>query len=125
MDRNPPRGRKRVCTCVTARNSGGSFLNRLELVNGCIVRAHSNIFIPSSLNGSNMSASGLDEEKLKANLDTAASVDINRVQDAPLGKTNIVFFKGNKDEYGRCLENRRPNLFEQNFYMVPKKQNNS
>lgn len=103
---------EKVCTCVTARNSGGSFLKRVELVNGCIARAHSNIFIPSTLNGSNMSASGLDEEKLKANLDTAASVYIDRVQDAPFEKTNIVFFKGNKDEYGRCLENRRPNLLK-------------
>ena len=101
---------EKVCTCVTARNSGGSFLNRVELVNGCTARADSNIFIPSTLNGSNMAASGLSEEKLKANLDTAASVYIDRVQNAPFGKTNIVFFKGNKDEYGRYLENRRQNL---------------
>ena len=29
----------KICTCVTARNSGGSFLNRVELVNRCIARA--------------------------------------------------------------------------------------
>jgi hypothetical protein len=55
----------KICTCVTARNSGGSFLNRVELVNGCIARAHSNVFIPSTLNGSIFSSDGLDQGKLK------------------------------------------------------------
>lgn len=57
-----------------------------------------------------MTASGLNEEKLKENLDTAASVYIDRVQNAPFGKTNIPFFKGNRDENGIYLQNRRPDL---------------
>ena len=82
---------EKVSTCVTARNSGGSFLNMVELVNSCFARAHSNIFIPSTLNGSNMAASGLSEEKLKANLDTAASVYIeNRRQNL------LTFLHGSK-----------------------------
>lgn len=39
-------------TLVTARNSGGSYLNRVELQNGCLALTHANLFIPSNLNGS-------------------------------------------------------------------------
>ena len=39
-------------TFVTARASGDSFLNRVKLQNGCLARGHSNLFIPSTLNGS-------------------------------------------------------------------------
>ena len=41
-------------TLVTTRCSGDSFLNRVELQNGCLGRGHSNLFIPSTLLGSNL-----------------------------------------------------------------------
>lgn len=37
---------------TTTQSSGSSFLNRVELQNGCLSRGHSNLFIPSTLNGS-------------------------------------------------------------------------
>ena len=101
---------EKVCTCLTARNSGGSFLNRVELVNGCIARAHSNVFIPSTLNGSNFSSDGLNEEKLRENLDAAADVYLDKVQDAPFGNTTIKLFKGANGEYAKYVQQRRPNL---------------
>lgn len=39
-------------TLVTTRYSGDSFLNRVELQNGCLARGHSNLFVPSTLVGS-------------------------------------------------------------------------
>ena len=38
-------------TCVTTRHSGGSYLNKVELMNGCLAVAHSNLSIPSTLEG--------------------------------------------------------------------------
>ena len=35
-------------TLVTTRSSGDSFLNRVELQNGCLSRGYSNLFIPST-----------------------------------------------------------------------------
>lgn len=43
---------EKVATLVTTRCSGCSFLNRVELQNGCLSRGHSNTFIPSTLAGS-------------------------------------------------------------------------
>ena len=37
---------------VTTRDSGSSNRNRVELQNGCLVLGHSNLFLPSTLNGS-------------------------------------------------------------------------
>ena len=33
-------------------NSGGFYLNRVELQNGCLALGHANLFIPSTLGGS-------------------------------------------------------------------------
>ena len=41
-----------IATLVTTQNSGSSYLNRVELQNGCLALAHSNLFIPSTLGGS-------------------------------------------------------------------------
>ena len=43
----------KVCTMVTSRFSWGSYLNKVELQNGCLSVGHSNIFIPSTIHGSN------------------------------------------------------------------------
>lgn len=45
---------ERLVTLVTAQSSGFSFLNRVELLNGCLSRGHANLFIPSTLAGSCM-----------------------------------------------------------------------
>ena len=55
----------KICTLVTTREAEGNFLNKLELMNGCISKAHSNLFIPSTLTGSNKGEKRLDEEKIK------------------------------------------------------------
>lgn len=38
-------------TMVTSRCSGDSYLNRVELQNGCLSKGHANMFIPSTLCG--------------------------------------------------------------------------
>ena len=44
--------KQKVATIVTTRSSGSSYLNRVELQNGCLAHGHSNTFIPSTLTGS-------------------------------------------------------------------------
>ncbi len=34
---------------INNQNSGSSYLNRVELQNGCLTLAHANLFIPSTL----------------------------------------------------------------------------
>jgi hypothetical protein len=87
----------KTCTIVTTRNSGGSYLNPVELMNGCIAKAHANLYIPSTLTGSNFNSDGLDKEKLTENLDVATDVYIDRVNRAPCCGTNIQLYKGGKD----------------------------
>lgn len=58
----------RLATLVTVRSSGSSYLNRVELQNGCVTRGHANVFIPSTLNGSCMKAAKVDQEILNKNL---------------------------------------------------------
>ncbi|CAB4016500.1 Hypothetical predicted protein [Paramuricea clavata] len=69
--------KQKICTIVTTRNSGGSYLNPVELMNGCIAKAHANIYIPSTLAGGNSNASGLDADKLTENVDLATE-DLNK-----------------------------------------------
>ena len=61
---------QKVATLVTTRSSGSSYLNRVELQNGCLSLGHTNLFIPSTLNGScvDPNTGAVDTEKLKANL---------------------------------------------------------
>ena len=44
--------KERVATLVTTRSSGYSYLNRVELQNGCLSLGHAHTFIPSTLGGS-------------------------------------------------------------------------
>ena len=81
-------------TYVTARCSGQSYLNRVELQNGCLALGHSNLFIPSTLIGSNMDSSKVNYEKLRQNLDLAMDVYIDRVENSPCGAGSIKLFKG-------------------------------
>ena len=83
-----------TATLVTARSSGSSYLNRVELQNGSLSKAHANLFIPSTLNGSSYTGSKVDESKLKANLMAAANVYIKRCDGAPCGDATIHLYKG-------------------------------
>ncbi len=42
----------KVATLLSTRCSGSSYLNRVELQNGCLSLGHANTFIPSTLGGS-------------------------------------------------------------------------
>ena len=103
---------EKVATCVTARYSGGSYLNRVELMNGCLAHAHSNLFIPCTLAGSNYTEEGLNEAKLYENLDLATDIYIDRVNGAPCGEATIELFKGSRDMHAKHLKDRRSDLVE-------------
>ena len=87
---------EKVATTAMTRHSGGSYLNRVEMQNGCLALAHSNLFILSTLTGSNNSSTGIDTERLLTNLDNAINVYIDRVNGAPCGQSPITLFKGAK-----------------------------
>ena len=89
-------------TLVTARNSGSSYLNRVELHNGCLSLAHSNLFIPSTLNGSCYVGSQIDEQKLAQNLTSAAEVYIERCNKAPCGDAEIHLYIGADSSERQC-----------------------
>ena len=117
-------------TMVTTRCSGDSYLNRVELQNGCLSKGHSNTFIPSTLCGSPYdSEGGLDKQKYKANMSAAVDQYIERVHGTPCMKTKIylargaenhifterraqllTFLKGNKSEKEN-LKRNNPTLF--------------
>ena len=66
--------RATIATLVTARNSGSSYLNRVELQNGCLALAHANLFIPSTLGGSCMDGTKVDKDKYEQNMKMATEV---------------------------------------------------
>ena len=85
-------------------------MNEVELMNGCLAVAHSNLYIPSTLGGPVNDASGFNEVQLRKNLDLAADVYISRVQGAPCGEANIHLFKGASDAEARKPLDRRTML---------------
>lgn len=70
--------------------------NRVELQNGCLSLAHSNLFIPSNLNGScfDPETGQLDHQRLQANMDLATDIYIRRCDGASCGSASIHLFKG-------------------------------
>ena len=89
----------KACTLITSRCSGSSYLNRVELQNGCLAMAHANVFIPSTIHGSNFHPNGgVDYAKLQKNLETAADVYISRCNGASFQESNISLRKGSKDD---------------------------
>ena len=86
----------KLVTLVSSRSSGSSFLNRVELQNGCLSLGHANLFIPSTLAGSsfNPATGAVDMERVRKNLDLATDVYINRVNNCPCGETVIHLYKG-------------------------------
>ena len=94
--------RGKVATLVTTRSSGSSYMNSVELQNGCLALGHSNTFIPSTITGSciNPSTGKVDDDKVKENLDVAIDAYVSRVDGCPCGETCIHLFKGpQSDEY--------------------------
>ncbi|CAB3988493.1 Chromatin modification-related YNG2 [Paramuricea clavata] len=100
----------KLCTLVTSRFSGGSYLNRVELQNGCLAQGHSNLYIPSTIHGSNQNDSGIDKEKLKTNLDAATDVYINSVSGSLCAGNPIGLFKGANNPLSENYCRRRENL---------------
>lgn len=84
----------RLATLVTTRSSGSSFLNRVELQNGCLSRGHSNLFIPSTLSGSCIEDGQINNDILCRNLELAIDTYISFVNKAHCGSTNIHLYKG-------------------------------
>ena len=87
---------QKVATLVTTRSSGSSYLNRVELQNGCLSLGHANLFIPSTLNGPciDLNTGEINLQKLKANLSNAIDVYIDRVDGCPCGSTAIKLYCG-------------------------------
>lgn len=83
-------------TLVTARCSGDSFLNRVELQNGCLARGHANVFIPSTLCGApyNKDTGDYDERKHCDNMEAALRQYIERVDKTVCMRTTISLFRG-------------------------------
>ena len=95
-------------TSITTRHSGGSYLNPVELMNGCLALAHSNMFIPSTLGGPVYAENGMNQDQLKINLNLAADVYISRVNNAPCGGAKIQLHKVRAcDDEATSLLNRR------------------
>ena len=125
--------RGKLVTLVSTRSAGSSYLNRVELQNGCLSRGHANTFIPSTLSGSclNLETGEIDLTKLEQNMNMAIDAYIQRVDGCPCGDTQIrlfkgqtmtpelqlerdqllVYLKGAKVQKSRCRE-RYPSMFE-------------
>ena len=101
----------KICTLVSSMSSGSSYLNRVELQNGCLAIAHANLYIPSTIHGSNCDETGaVDYDKLKKNLETASDVYISRCDKAPFAGSQIHLFKGCNNDLSKKLQERRPLL---------------
>ena len=88
--------KKRLATLVSTRSSGSSYLNRVELQNGCLSLGHANTFIPSTLAGNAMDpATGtVNEAVLKESLSLAIAAYINRVNGCSCGETTMQLYRG-------------------------------
>ena len=60
--------KKRVATLITTQSRGSSFLNRVQLQDGCLRLGHANCFIPSTLAGFCLNEGKIEKEKLDRNL---------------------------------------------------------
>ena len=80
------------------RCSGDSYLNRVELQNGCLSKGHSNTFIPSTLCGPPFdNKGGWNEQIYKATMSAAVDQYIGRVDGTPCMKTKIHLTRGSED----------------------------
>lgn len=101
-----------MATLITTRSSGSSYLNRVELQNGCLSLGHSNTFIPSTLAGScvDEDSGKRDDIKLRENLSLAISAYINRLNGCPCGKTTIQLFEGSTVEEHQIAREKLDNF---------------
>lgn len=95
---------------VTTHHSGGSYLNRVELLNGCLAVAHSNLFTPFTLGGPCYTKEGLDKEQLAKNLELATDVYVKKVNGAPCAQQPVMLVKGANGVHAKYLTERRPKL---------------
>ena len=95
---------------LTTHHSGGSYLNRVKLLNGCLAVAHLNLFIPSTLGGLCYTKEVLDKEQLAKNLDLATDVYIKKVNGAPCAQQPVTLIKGASGVHAQYLAERRPKL---------------
>ena len=81
-------------TLVTACSSGCSYLNRVELQNGCLALGHSNLFIPFTLCGTSIDpeTGKIHRVNFMSNMEKGTEIYLNRVSGSPCGETNIHFF---------------------------------
>ena len=100
----------KICTIVTTRFVGGSYLNKVELQIGCLALGHSNVYIPSTINGLNFVDGELDSEKLIQNLEAAITVHTNTVNGTPCGGKPIHLMRGSTDELCKKHQERRARL---------------
>ena len=101
----------KVCTIVTSRFSGGSYLNKVELQNGCLSIGHSHLFIPSTIHGSNVDSMGqISKEQQRNNLEAAMNVYISAVDGASCCGTKIRLFKGAIGPTAAAHQERREKL---------------
>ena len=84
-----------VATVVSARSSGSSYLNRVELQNGCMALARANLFIPSTLCGSNIDPNSgkLNQDVYTRNMTTAMDIYTSRVDQCPVARPKSTFVK--------------------------------
>ena len=87
---------EKVMTLVSSHSSGSSYLNKVELQNGCLALGHTNLFIPSTLGGPmfNPDTGEVDKDRLRNNMELATSVYIDRVNHSPCGDTVIHLYQG-------------------------------
>lgn len=87
--------KNKLATLVTTRCSA-SYLNRVELQNGCLSRGHAATVIPSTLSGPNVDSStgSINQNRLNYNMNLAIEAYINRVDKTPCGTTVIHLYKG-------------------------------
>ena len=90
--------------------AGGSYLNKVELQNGCLALGHSNIYIPSTIHGTNFANGEVDEVKLHQNLEAAISVYTSQVNGVPCGGKPIHLTRGSTDELSKKQQERRGRL---------------
>ena len=97
-----------VFTLVTARSGGSSYLNRVELQNGCLTLAHANLFIPSTLGGPciNNETGKIDSDKYELNMQLATQAYVSRVDGCPCGEGTIRLFQGARSPQNQELRSK-------------------
>ena len=102
----------KLVTLITTRSSGSSYLNKVELMNGCIALGHSNTFIPSTLGGScyDKDTGGVNQDQLKHNLELAITAYISRVSGCKCGDAVVSLYEGDRSNE-RLGKRDRLNIF--------------